>query len=180
MRVIIDIAKELTTLVLLAENDLLLELMLFLSHLIDAFDQVDVVFHQTGVVFAMLLQVAGKLCPVVTNVGLMGVALSSIGFISINIGLLAVGFLLNPGLVETDHSFLELFVVLNVLDDLEDVILETFLLELLHVQLVAAVQVFILQTLVSHLEIIDDQIEVVTDALEMFHFNLHLVDLFME
>jgi len=45
---------------------------------------------------------------------------------------------------------------------------------------VATVQVFILQTLVSHLEIIDDQIEVVTDALEMFHFNLHLVDLFME
>ena len=56
----------------------------------------------------------------------------------------------------------------------------TFLLKLLHVKFVAAVQVFIPKTLVSHLEIIDDQIEVVTDALEMFYFNLHLVDLFME
>jgi len=107
--------------------------MLLLSHLIDAFDQVDVVLHQAGIVFAMLLQVAGKLCPVVTNVGLVGVALSSIGFISINIGLLAVGLLLNPGLVETYHSLFELLVVLDVLDDFEDVILETFLLELLHV-----------------------------------------------
>lgn len=180
MRVIIDITEELTTLVLFTENDLLLELMLLFSHLIDAFDQVDVVFHEAGVVFTMLLQVAGKLRPVVTNVGLVGVALSSIGFICVDIGLLAIGLFLDPGLVEANHSFLELLVVLDVLHDFEDVIFEAFLLQLLHIQLVTAVQVLIFKTLVSHLEIIDDQIKVVTDALEMFHFNLHLVDLFME
>lgn len=42
----------------LQDCDRLLKLLLFVPHLIDAFDKVDVVFHEPGVVLAVLLQVA--------------------------------------------------------------------------------------------------------------------------
>ncbi len=58
MSISVHIVEELSCFVLLAKLDLLLELMLLLFHLIDAFDQIHVVFHEAGIVFAMLLQTA--------------------------------------------------------------------------------------------------------------------------
>ena len=72
--------------------------------------------------------------------------------------LLAVVFLLDPGLVEANNALLQLFVVRDVLHNLEDIVLEPLLLKFLHVQLVAAVQVFVLETLVAHLEIVNDEV----------------------
>lgn len=42
------------------------------------------------------------------------------------------------------------------------------------------VQILILETLVLHFQIVNNQIEVVTDSLEVSHFDLHLVDLLMQ
>ena len=44
----------------------------------------------------------------------------------------------------------------------------------------SAPQGLFLETLVAHLEILNDKSQVCTDGLEVLHFNLHLIDLFVE
>ena len=127
------VVEELARLVLDAELDLLLQLVLLLLELIDALQELHIVVHQSCVRLTVLLQGAGKLHAIVQNVNLMSTALSVICIVCINVGFLAICLLLDPGLIKTNHTFLELFVVLNVLHHLEDVILESLLLKLLHV-----------------------------------------------
>ena len=66
------------------------------------------------------------------------VDLSLICIISISISILsfAITLFLDPGLVEADDTLLKLFVVSDVLNNLEDVSRELFLLQILHVKLV--------------------------------------------
>ena len=124
--------------------------MLLLSHLVDSLDQIDIVFHESGIVLSVLLQVARELLSVVKDVRLVGVSLSCMCIILINICLLAESFLLDPGLVQANDTLLKLLIVLNVLDHLKDIVLEPLLLQFLHVELVTTVQVLILQTLLAH------------------------------
>ena len=113
--------------------NLLLILVLFLPHLVDSLDEVDVVFHEARVVLAVLLQVAGELLTVVADVSLMSFSLTCMLRIRINILSLAVGLLLDPGLVEANDAFLELLVVSDMLNNIKDVIAEPLLLKFLHV-----------------------------------------------
>ena len=149
--------------------------MLLLLHLVDARDQLHVVLHEARVVLTVLLQVARQLLPVVADVGLVGVPLACLRIVSLNI-LLSVGLLKYPRLVKLNDTLLQLLVVSDVLDDLEHVSLEAILLQRLHVELMTAIQILVLQPLVPHLEIVHDQVQVVTDALEVLHLDLHLVD----
>lgn len=80
----------------------------------------------------------------------MSTALSCVCIISINISFLAIGFFLHPRFVKSNDSFLELLVVLDVLDHFEDIVLEAFLLQLLQVQFDATAEIFALKTLMSH------------------------------
>ena len=128
----------------------------------------------------MLLQVAGQLLTVVADVSLVCMPLTCMLSIGINALHLAVSLLFNPSLIETYDASFELLIVGDVLDDIKDIIFEPILEHNLHVNFMTAVQVFVLEALVAHLEIIDDQVQIVADALEVLHFDLHLVDLFVE
>ena len=173
-------ARAVLFVVVVHQHDLSIKLVLPLAHVVDRAQQSDIVLHQTVVVLTVLLQVARQLATVVADLGLVGCALPIMGFVLVNVGLLAVRFLENPGLVEADHTLLQLLVVLNVLDDLEDVILEPLLVDQLNIKSVTAAQVLVLETLVTHLQVIHDQVKIITDALEVFHFDLHLVHLLVE
>ena len=83
-------------------------------------------------------------------------------------------------LVKSHNSFLELFEVANVADDLTDIFLESLLFEHLTVKFDTTFTVFLLESLMSELHIFDDKVQVVSDTLEMFDFNLHLVHLLVE
>ena len=170
------------TLVLMSlhELDLLHQLLLLLPHLVDALDQVDVILHQTAIGLSVLLKVAGQLATVVADVHLVSLALASVSIVLVNLGLLAVVLLEHPSFVEADDTLLQLLVVLDVLDDLKHVVLKALLLDLLNVELVHTAQVLILEALVLHFKIIDDQVKVVTDSLEMLDLDLHLVDLLVQ
>lgn len=89
--------------------------------------------------------------------GLVSRALACMRIVLLNV-LLAVVLLLDPALVKADDTLLKLLVVSDMLDYLEDIVLESLLLKLLHVQLVTAVQVFVFETLVAHLKVIDDEV----------------------
>ena len=149
MLVLVVLAEVCAILVLLHQLDVLVELLLLLTHLVDSLDELHVVLHEAGVVFAMLLQVTGKLRAIVVDVRLVGRALTCMRIVLLNV-LLAVGFLLDPCLVQADHSLLQPLVVCDVLDDLKDVVLEALLLKFLHVQLVSTVQVLVLEALMTH------------------------------
>lgn len=159
--------------------NLLLKIVLFVAHRVDTPDQVDVVFHEARVVLTVLLQVASQLIPVVDNLGLVHLAI--VCMLSVLIcSLLAVGLLLDPGLVKSNDSSLKFFVVRDMLDYFEDVVPEALLLDLLHVELVTGVQILVLKTLVAHLEIAHNEVQVGTDSVEVLHLNLHLSDLLVE
>ena len=164
----------------LEHRNLLAVLLLLLPHLVDPLDQVHVVLHEARVVFAVLLEVARELLSVVSDVRLVRMSLTCMLGIGVDVLPLAVGFFFNPGLIETNNAFFELLIVSDVLDDFKDIMEETLLEHLLHVKFVTAVQALVLEALVAHLEIIDNQVQVVRDALEVLHLNLHLVDLLME
>ena len=102
------------------------------------------------------------------------------GFVLVNVCLLAVNLFENPGLVEADDTLLQLLVVLNVLDDFKDVIFEPLLVDQLDIKFVAAAEILVFETLVTHLQVVHDQIKVVTDALEVLNLDLHLVDLLVK
>ena len=163
----------------LQKFDLLAEFMLLLFHFVDASDQFDVVLHEARVVLTVLLEGARQLLAVVADVSLVSVPLACLCIVSFDISL-AVCLFKHPGLVKPNDALLKLFVVSDVLDNFEDVTLESISLQKLHVKLVTAVQVLILETFVSHLEIVDDQVQVVANTLEMLNLNLHLVDLLVQ
>ena len=118
-------------LVSLHKADLLHQFLLLLRHLIDTLDEVDVILHETGVVLSVLLQAARQLSTVVGNVGLMFPASTSVPVVLFKVGLLllAVALFEYPSFVKADDTFLQLLVVLDVLNNLEDVVLEAPLLE---------------------------------------------------
>ena len=118
-------------LVSLHKADLLHQFLLLLRHLIDTLDEVDVILHETGVVLSVLLQAARQLSTVVANVLLMNLASTSvlIGLFKVGLLLLAVALFEYPSFVKADDTFLQLLVVLDVLNNLEDVVLEAPLLE---------------------------------------------------
>jgi hypothetical protein len=67
-----------------------------------------------------------------------------------------------------------------MLHNFENVVFKSFFCQFLHVKFVPRVQVFIFQSLVAHLEIIDNQVKVGADSLKVFDFDLHFVDLLVE
>ena len=165
----------------LKDHDLLLKVVLLVAHRVDTLDQVNIVLHEARVVFTVLLKVARELLAVVADVGLVGVPLACMLSILVNSrSLLAIGLLLDPGFVEADDSLFESLVVRDVLHYVKHVVLEPLLLQFLHVELVPGVQVLIFETLVAHLEIVDDQVKVCTNAMEVFNLDLHLVNLLVE
>ena len=164
----------------LEQFDLLHELVLFLAHFVNASNQVHVVLHEARIVLTVLLKVARQLLSVVSDVGLVGVTLSCLSLIGVNLGLFPVILFLDPSFVQSNDALLKLFVVLNVLNNIKDVVLKTLLLQQLHVKLVTAVEVFVFETLVLHLQVIDNEVKVVTNSLEVLHFDLHLVDLLVK
>ena len=104
----------------------------------------------------MLLQVAGQLLTVVPDVSLVCMPLTCMLSIGIDALHLAVSLLFNPSLIETHYASFELLIVSDVLDDIKDIIFEPILEHNLHVNFMTAVQVFVLEALVAHLEIIND------------------------
>ena len=165
----------------LKQSNLLRELYLLFSHLIDALDQGHVVLHESCVAFSMLLKAASELTTVVLDVGLINFAFTIL--LSTLVGSLrslACLLFLDPSLVETHDASLQLLVVSDVLDNLEYIVLETFLSKDLNVKGMSASQVFFLKTLVAHLKILNDEFQVCADGLEVLHFDLHLIDLFVQ
>ena len=73
--------------------NLLLILVLFLPHLVDSLDEVDVVFHEARVVFTMLLQVARQLLTVIADVRFMSFSLTCMLGVRINILSLALSLI---------------------------------------------------------------------------------------
>ena len=82
--------------------------------------------------------------------------------------------------VETDDTFFEAFEVVYLLNDVENVIFELFLLLFLFVQRHATIVVLLFEAALSHAQIIHDQFELFGDAVEHFHFELHSVHGFVE
>ena len=164
----------------LKQSNLLLELLLLFPHLIDALDQVHVVLHKSCVTFSVLLKATSELTAVVLDVGFIGFTFTSaLSTLISSLGPLACLLFLDPSLVETHDASLQFLVVGDVLDNLEYIVLETFLSEDLNVEGVSASQVFFLKTLVAHLKILNDEFQVCADGLEVLHFDLHLIDLFV-
>ena len=139
LEVIIVAATWNATLCSLEYLNLLAVLVLLFSHLVDALDQVDVVFHETRVVLTMLLEISGQLQAIVTDMSLMSLSFTGMLSVSIDILSLSVSLFQNPSLIETHDTLFELLIVSDVLDNLKDVILETLLLEQLHVKLMTTV-----------------------------------------
>ena len=165
----------------LKQSNLLLELLLLFPHLIDALDQVDVILHESCVAFSVLLKAASQLAAVVLDVGLISFTFTSaLTTLVGSLRSLACLLFLDPSLVETHDASLQFLVVGDVLDNLEYIVLETFLSEDLNVKGMSASQVFFLKTLVAHLKILNDEFQVCADGLEVLHFDLHLIDLFVQ
>ena len=167
-------------LVSLHELDLLHQLLLLLGHLVDTLNEVDVILHQTTIRLPVLLQVARQLASVVADMHLVSIALTSVGLVLIDLGLLAGALFEHPGFVEADDALLQLLVVLDVLNDLEHVVLEPLLLDVLDVEFVPTAEILVLQALVLHLKVIDNKVKVVTDPRKVLHLYLHLVDLLVQ
>ena len=128
----------------------------------------------------MLLKATGELSAVVLDVGLINIAFTSaLSTLIGRLGSLACLLFLDPSLVETNNASLQLLVVGDMLNNLKYIVLETFLSEDLNVEGVSASQVFFLKTLVAHLKILNDEFQVCADGLEVLHFDLHLIDLFV-
>lgn len=163
------------------QSNLLLELLLFFSHLVDALDQVHVVLHKSCVTFSVLLKATSELTAVVLDVGFIGFTFTSaLSTLISSLGPLACLLFLDPSLVEAHNAPLKFLVVGDVLDNLKNIVLETFLSEDLDVKSMSTSQVFFLKTLVAHLEILNNEFQVCADGLEVLHFDLHLIDLFVQ
>jgi len=81
--------------------------MLLMFHCIDAFDQVDIVLHQTRVVLTVLRQVPRQLLAVVADMSLVSIPLSCLLSVLINSRrLFAICLLFDPGFVQTNNSLL--------------------------------------------------------------------------
>jgi len=167
-------------LVTLHQLDLLLQLVIFLMHLIDTLDKINVVFHEASIIFSALLQVTRDLAAIVANMFLMNPTLLKVRLARIEVRRLAVVLIKYPRFVKANNTLLQPLVVLDMLHYLEDVVLEALLPHQLKVYFVPATQEFIFETLVLHSQIINDQIQVVTDPVEMLDFDLHLVNLLMQ
>ena len=125
------------------QSNLLLKLLLLFSHLVNALDKVDVILHESCIAFSVLLKAAGELSAVVLDVGLISFAFTSaLSTLIGSLSSLACLLFLDPSLVETHNASLQFLVVSNVLDNLEYVILETFLSKDLNVESMSASQVF--------------------------------------
>ena len=165
----------------LKQSNLLLELYLLFSHLIDALDQVHVILHESCVAFSVLLKAASELAAVVLDVGLISFTFTcALSTLVGSLRSLACLLFFDPSLVETHDASLQFLVVSDVLDNLEYIVLETFLSKDLNVKGMSASQVFFLKTLVAHLKILNDEFQVCADGLEVLHFDLHLIDLFVQ
>ena len=140
----------------LKQSNLLLELLLLFSHLINALDQVHIVLHESCVAFSMLLKAASELTAVVLDVGLISFAFTSaLSTLVGSLRSLACLLFLDPSLVETNNASLQLLVVGDMLNNLKYIVLETFLSEDLNVKSMPASQVFFFKTLVAHFKIFD-------------------------
>ena len=107
----------------------------------------------------MLLKATGELSAVVLDVGLINIAFTSaLSTLIGRLGSLACLLFLDPSLVETHNASLQFLVVGDVLDNLEYIILETFLSEDLNVKSMSASQVFFFKTLVAHFKIFNDEL----------------------
>ena len=136
----------------LKQSNLLLEFLLLFPHLVDALNQVHVVLHKSCVAFTVLLKAACELAAVVHDVHLISITFTSaLSTLVVSLGSLACLLFLDPSLVETHNASLQLLVVGDVLDNLEYIVLESFLSEDLIVKSMSASQVFFFKTLVAHL-----------------------------
>jgi len=132
--------------------------MFFFTHLVDSHCQLHVVFHKAGVIFSVLLKITGELAAIVNDMSFMSCALCVVSLVLVHIRLLTVILFKYPCLIQTDHSLLELFVVLNVLYDLKDIIFEAPHLDYLNIKFAAALQILFLKTLMFHSQIIYNEV----------------------
>ena len=115
------------------------------------------------------------------DVGLISFAFTSaLSTLIGSLSSLACLLFLDPSLVETHNTSLQFLVVGDVLDNLKNIVLETFLSEVLNVKSMSTSQVFFLKTLMAHLEILNDEFQVCADGLEVLNFDLHLIDLLVQ
>ena len=77
--------------------------------------------------------------------------------------------------VETNDSLFEAFKVVDLLNDVENVIFELFLLLFLFIESHPTIVVLFLETALTHAQIIHNQFELLSDAVEHFHLQLHAV-----
>lgn len=77
--------------------------------------------------------------------------------------------------VETNDTLFESFEVVDLLNDVENVIFELFLLLFLLVERHPTIVVLFLEATLPHPQIINNKFELLSDAIEHFHFELHTI-----
>lgn len=88
--------------------------------------------------------------------------------------------LLHVNFVELDHVALKLFVVTDIMEALEDVVLKLLHVALLAEDLLADIVRLLQKSIEAHAKIFFNQLEVGTDTSEMLHFLVHFRVLLME
>ena len=82
--------------------------------------------------------------------------------------------------MQSDDSFLKLFVVSNMMKGLIDVIFKLLLVVFLFVQILSQILDLVGQAFLSHSQIINNQSKVLVDSVEMLQLLSHFVSLFIE
>ena len=153
--------------------------MVSLSLLIDDIKELYLVGHESLVDISMQGLFLGQFTSQEVKLSLF-VALHGVAIVGVVLGSgVADGLIQDICLVKPDNALLKLLEITDVGHYLTHIISEMLLLKGLAVQFDSTLTVFFLESLVTQLHILDDQVEIVTDSLEVSHLDLHLVDLFV-
>jgi hypothetical protein len=107
-------------------------------------------------------------------------SLISILPVEVGVPLFIFDFFLDVFLVESNHSFLELLEVGDMVEAFEHIVFEFLFVALLLIELLSQVVDLVRESFLSHPEVVDDQSQVLVDPVEMFELLSHFVRLLIQ
>lgn len=152
-----------------------LKLMFTHLQLVNHLDQGNVFGHDALVLCLKALLIVVEGADQLLQVGLKVISLGSglhvlVSFSSV----IFQAFLFDVNLVQSDHGFLELFIIVNVMQGLENVIFEQFDFLILLINLFLQLHAFLRETGLLEPQVVHDQFEVLADSGEVLNFLVHL------
>lgn len=151
-----------------------------LSQNIDFLEQHDVFFHDSAVFLFMDILIFLEHLSKIVHIIFQVLALICVFSVKISVTLFILDLFLNILFVKSNCSLLQFLEVSNVMKTFEDIILELLFEPLLFIELFSQVCNFIVQTLLTHSQIVNDQSQVLIHSIEVLQLLSHLVCLFVQ